>query len=311
MAKLRVAVILAIFSAFIYTIVEGKSNRLHVRDDSEERHGIPCTNNPNLQPYLPPCSTSAPTTISTTTTTTAATTSTSTPSSLERAHWCRQNNGSYLPLGYTYMQGKCMMCQCLQSRMIRCGGMQCMPTYCIDNSKPIIPQGQCCTQCPYELSNTACVYNGITYQHGTIIKAVQNQMQCWCQLGNIECRDYIGSLFEGADLWSDGTAVYVIVLVLLLVLLLGLFTCCGCTCFIYYYYHKYQHSFQQAYDEYVASSGWQPVEEEQQTPDELIVDEKKFEAENAPTFAATLETIPPPYAAVHTVNTAAHEQLPK
>ena len=87
-------------------------------------------------------------------------------STLERSHWCRFTNGSYIPLGYTFMHTACAVCQCTQNHAIRCSTLQCMTTYCIDNSTPMRRQDQCCPQCRYENQSSTCAYNGVTYPHG-------------------------------------------------------------------------------------------------------------------------------------------------
>jgi hypothetical protein len=99
---------------------------------------------------------------------TAAATATTTPSAsaLQRAHWCRFNNGSYLSLGQTFMYSACALCQCTQSKAILCTTLQCMTTYCIDNSQPATRPGQCCSQCAYDQAPTACVINGVSFPHG-------------------------------------------------------------------------------------------------------------------------------------------------
>ena len=89
------------------------------------------------------------------------------PSSvLERSHWCRFTNGSYIPLGFTFMHTACAVCQCAQNRVIRCATLQCMNTFCIDNSKPMRRPDQCCPQCHYENQSRSCALNGVTYPHG-------------------------------------------------------------------------------------------------------------------------------------------------
>ena len=85
---------------------------------------------------------------------------------LERAHWCRFNNGSYISLGYTFMYSACAICQCTQSRAIRCTTLQCMPSFCIDNSTPTRRPDQCCSQCAYENGSSSCTYRGVTFPHG-------------------------------------------------------------------------------------------------------------------------------------------------
>jgi hypothetical protein len=128
------------------------------------------------------------------------------------------------------------------------------------------------------------------------LKREENKMQCWCQLGNIECRTDMGSLFQGMNFWSDPTAIYIIVAVLCIVLFFGLLLCCGCTLFTYYYYQRHQHTFQQAYDQYINSAGWQPVGEEEQQVVDDSAEEKRIEAEQNQFASPIHDNVPPPYA---------------
>ncbi|UJR09162.1 hypothetical protein I4U23_013410 [Adineta vaga] len=257
------------------------------------------------------CQSSATTTTSTSSTSTksgtstrvdqsiaTSTSTTESPSALERAHWCRFSNGTYISRGYTFMHTSCDLCQCTQSRLIRCTTLQCMPTYCIDNTVPSRKSGQCCTQCAYEANSTQCVQSGITFPHGTIIKSTSNKIQCWCQLGTIECRKIGISIFSGLDLWGEGTAVYVLVIVLCVMLIFGTLLCGGCSLLYYYYYYYYnQQSAEQAYWE---NAGWQPMGEEEQVAD-ADGEKKQAEAEQSqheqsyPTGFSE-EYVPPPYA---------------
>ena len=121
-------------------------------------------------------------------------------------------------------------------------------------------------------------------------------MQCWCQLGNIECRNHIGSLFEGIDIFADPTAIYIILTIIFMVVMFGLLVCCGCTTAFYFYYQRNQEAFQQAYDEYINGAGWEPVNEEVDA-DAVAAEEKRMEAEGYQlTDDATEESVPPPYA---------------
>jgi hypothetical protein len=99
-------------------------------------------------------------------TSTSDTMTTSEPTTLERAHWCRFSNGTYLPLGTTFMNTICTMCQCTTSRSILCQTLECLPTYCIDNTMPYRKGNQCCAQCGYEVATNSCVYNGVSFPHG-------------------------------------------------------------------------------------------------------------------------------------------------
>jgi hypothetical protein len=194
MVELRTVIIISVLMALILAVAGHNKQRFNSRhfggDGDSDGHGSkerPCTNNPKMFYFYPPCSsTSTQSTTSaesstasttkddsseeivvTATTTSSNTNTTSGPTSLERAHWCRSRNGTYVPLGYWYMNNVCTLCQCTKSRMIRCELLQCMPTYCMDNTMPYRKSGQCCTQCGYEhAENSTCVYNGITFPHG-------------------------------------------------------------------------------------------------------------------------------------------------
>jgi hypothetical protein len=231
-------------------------------------------------------------------TTSTSTTSTSTAvprASLEHAHWCRFSNGSFVPLGYSFIHKACSLCECTQSRALRCQLLQCMPTYCVDNTMPHRKPGQCCTQCGYEVTANSCLYKGINFPHGAVIKAVEDKMQCWCQLGSIECRNYMNSLFHGLDIFADGAAIYIIAGSLCVVLIFGLLLCCGCTVFSYYYYKRNQHTFQQAYDQYINPAGWQPIDESEENVVDTGAEEKRMEAEKYQFLDSVHESIPPPY----------------
>jgi len=235
-----------------------------------------------------------------TTTTIDDTSTTTSASPLERAHWCSFNNGTYIPLGYTFMYTECTLCQCLQSHAIRCTVLQCMPTYCIDGSTPSPRPGQCCAQCAYENTSTACVVNGISFPHGTILRQTGDDVQCWCQLGGIECRKAAVSLFSSMDLWGEGSAIYVIIVIICVMFLIGTLLCCGCTLLFYYYYQRNQQSVQQVYEQYYNNAGWQPMPDEGQVVDGNV-EQKQAEAEQNPTVfeyptGNSEQYIPPPYA---------------
>jgi hypothetical protein len=175
-----------------------------------------------------------------------------------------------------------------------------MPTYCIDGSQPHIPSGQCCAQCGYETTPTACTFGGITYPQGTIMTTDTSSLQCWCQQGSIECRLPTTSVLSSWDLWGNGTGVYIIIIILVVLLLLGMFLCCGCTLLYYYYYRTNQEAAHQAYEQYWNSAGWQPMSEEGLAAD-ASAEQKQAEAERVeheygyPTgFSESY--IPPPYA---------------
>jgi len=242
-----------------------------------------CTNDPELFGVLPPCSTPAPTTDEQTTS--------SAPTPLQRINWCRLANGTYLPLGYTFYSTPCSLCRCVQSRSIPCQALQCMPTYCVDNSMPVRRPDQCCTQCHYEQPPNTCSYNNMSFPHGTILKAIEDKMQCWCQLGNIECRNYMGTLFDSV---LDGSVAFIIVIVLAIILIFGLLLCCGCTLGFYYYYQRNQQVFQEAYDQYANPAGWQPMEDEEAVVDPAAA-EKQLEAEKNAFESRIVDVIPPAY----------------
>jgi hypothetical protein len=150
---------------------------------------------------------------------------------------------------------------------------------------------------------------------GTIMKIVEDKMQCWCQLGNVECRNYMGSLFQGLDLLGDGTAVYIIVIVLIVVVIFGLLLCCGCTFGFYYYYKKNQHTIQEAYDQYVNSAGWEPMDESEGNVVDASAEEKRLEAEEKRLEAegyqysnSTADAVPPPYSGYNGAYVSEQEQ---
>lgn len=135
-------------------------------------------------------------------------------------------------------------------------------------------------------------------------------MQCWCQLGNIECRNYIGSVYDSMDLLSDTRVIYIIVIILAVVLIFGFLICVTCTFAFYYYYQRYQHTIHEAYDQYVNGAGWQPMNEEEQTEVDEAAVMKQFEAEQyqAPSYSA--EMVPPPYGTHADSYAAAEKKAP-
>lgn len=313
MLEIRTMLIVTVLIALIFSAVsEERRPNGHFGNYGSR----PCTNEPESHSGNPPCR-SDPTDSTTTTTTTEEYDSndedstenssnedsaedigdedTSNLTTLERAHWCRLSNGTYLPLGHIYMRSVCSICQCLKSHTIRCTMIQCMPTYCIDNSMPIRAEGQCCTQCRSDPPAKACTYKGNSFPHGSILRAVRDKMQCWCHLGNIECRNYMGSLFESSNLWRDGTGIYIVVVIICVVLIVGLLLCCGCTFLFYFYYNRYQQEIQQAYDQYVNSGGWQPMEDVEQDVFDTNAEEKQVEAGKTESTDSVRESVPPPY----------------
>lgn len=135
---------------------------------------------------------------------------------------------------------------------------------------------------------------------GTVLKQTSSNIQCWCELGNVECRKAAASVLSGLDVWGEGTAVYVIVIIICALLLIGTLTCSAGACFFYHYYKRNQQSTQQAYDHYYNTAGWQPMGEDGVVIDQSA-EEKKAEAVQAqyegeyPTGGSE-EYIPPPYA---------------
>jgi len=270
---LEVRVVTVVLVALVLAVTQGNNQRLQERDV----YGIDSS------------------TESTTESTTKSTTNSLT--ALQRAHWCRFSNGTFVPLNHIFKHASCTICQCTRLRIIHCQPVQCMPTYCLDNTMPIRREGQCCTQCAYEKAAPACSYNNFSFPHGSVIKSVENRMQCWCQLGNIECRNYIGSLLQGLDIWGTGSGIFVVVIVVLVVLIFGLLMCCACTTGFYVYYRRNEQVFQQAYDEYVGSAGWQPMDEGAENVVDSAEEEKRLEAEKSQLENPLDELIPPPYAA--------------
>jgi hypothetical protein len=327
MIGFRTVIILTVLLALIFAVIGEKSKRQRRHDNIHFIHRPPCTRNPDLYQYYTPCPgtpiytrTSTQTTSTSTTddsseesdestsTTTTASTSTSTsatvdpseePTSLERAHWCHFPNGTYIPLNYAFLHTGCSLCQCTKSRAIRCQLLQCMPTYCLDNKMPVRKTGQCCTQCADDVAtNASCFYNDVNFPHGSIIKTVENKMQCWCQLGHIECRNYIGSPFDALSMLTDGAAIYIIIMVLFVILIFGLLLCCSGTLAIYLYYKHYQRTIQQAYNQYINPGGWQPMDEsEESVLNTNAEEEKRLEAEQYFYDESFEDFSPPPYGA--------------
>lgn len=139
------------------------------------------------------------------------------------------------------------------------------------------------------------------------MKTVENKMLCWCQLGSIECRNSVASLYQSMSIFSDNTAIYIVVVIVLIILIVGVLLCCSCTLFYYYFYQRYQQTVQQQYDEYVNSAGWQPMEEEQ-TPADATAEEKRLEAEKYQAFNGVSEGVPPPYGSFQNAFSAEGEQ---
>lgn len=134
-------------------------------------------------------------------------------------------------------------------------------------------------------------------------------MQCWCQLGHIECRKYFGSLFDMLNIWADGATVYMILMVLFVVIVFGLLLCCSGTIAFYLYYQRNRHVFQQAYDQYMNPGGWQPMEENEESEfASNTEDEKRFEAEQYYYDESYEESGPPPYAAHNDSNVSEAEE---
>ena len=219
-------------------------------------------------------------------------TTSSTP--LERAHWCKFQNGSTIALGYSFMYSTCAVCQCLPSRSIRCTNLQCMTTYCIDGSQPAAADGQCCPKCAYDNSSSTCTYGTVTVPHGTIVKQSSNGVTCWCQSGTMECRKLPG-ISTVSEIWGDGMGIYLVVIIIIIVLLLGTCTCVGCSVYFYYYYQKRNQTMTEEHAQYWNHAGWQPMDADGTT------EEKKIEAEQVVDSAEypggfNPEYIPPPYA---------------
>jgi hypothetical protein len=306
MVKSRTFIILV---TLIFGVIADHKNHLHARhngygESSEEK---PCTNNPNKYGNHPPCSTPKPTTSEETSsssttkrtsisTDASTTSSTDDPTALERAHWCRMSNGTYLALNYKFINSKCSLCQCMKGHNIRCQLIECMPTYCLDNSMPHREAGQCCTKCRTDIAtNTTCLYDDIEYPHGSLLKSVEGKMQCWCQLGNIECRTYMGTLMDSLDVLASGATVYIILIIIFVVLIMGSLFCCGITLIVYYYYHNNQQKIQHAYDQYINDAGWQPLEESEADFINDDTEKKDIEAEKYQYESYVSENGPPPY----------------
>jgi hypothetical protein len=313
MFELRGVVILAVLMALVFGVVSEEDQRAQAGlpgnggershfaiGDSKTHHRGPCQNS-SANPFLPSEKNSPATTGEGDSKIEREITA------LQRAHWCRMNNGTHIALGQTYIHALCNMCRCTASHAILCDMVQCMATYCIDDKRPILRKGQCCTQCDYDLSTESCVVNGTTYPHGAVIKVVEKRIQCWCQLGQVECRDYIGTLFENWNIFSDGVTIYILAFVMISVLFIGLLACCGFTYVFYNYFKQNQDTILQAYDEYVNPSGWQPLNEEEQYEFNTSSEEKRLEAESYELGNPTY-TLPPAYALHNQPQTPVDEQ---
>jgi len=257
-------------------------------------------------------------TMSTTTTKTTNLSTISLPTALERAHWCQFSNGSYVAVGQTFMYTTCLLCQCTQSHAIVCNSLQCQPSYCDDGTTPVYKNDQCCPHCQ-AVTPTSCIYGGISFPDGSIIKSTANDIQCWCQTGSIECRRISPVTNAPTSSLSDyysgnGTSIYIIIVIVCVLLIFGSLLCCGGAVIYYYYYYYYQNqqSAQQAYDQYYTSAGWQPMGEDGQIVDASVL-EKQAEAEKGqddqehPT-GLSQQYIPPPYAAYNGPYESGHNE---
>jgi len=105
-------------------------------------------------------------------------------------------------------------------------------------------------------------------------------MQCYCQDGEIECRQYQPNVFDDLNLFGDGTYIYVIVIIVAMLLIFGTLMCCGCTVFFYYYYQRHSQTILANYQQYWNSgaAGWQPMTDEQ-VEEGNVNEEKQVEAE--------------------------------
>jgi hypothetical protein len=127
------------------------------------------------------------------------------------------------------------------------------------------------------------------------MKKIEDKMTCWCQLGDIECRQWMGSLFQGWNALTDGTMIYLIVMVVLIILFFGFLLCLGCTFFLYSYVQQNQQLIERAYNEYAGIGGWQPITEEESYAADNTVDEKYVVDEKQPFGNPPDDSIPPPY----------------
>lgn len=256
MRGLRAVVILSFLSAFILAVTA------HMHDHSHGHgHGHngpkPCNDNPDTHSHLPLCSSITDSKSSEEDSSREVVAkpigdsdaSTDGFTALERAHWCRMGNGTFVPLNHSFSHTPCTLCRCTIHRSFQCRLLECMPTYCLNNTRPVRPESECCTRCPADPPTASCVHDGDTYLHGVVIKAIPGKMQCWCHFGHIECREYTGTLYSSLSLLADGVFLYAIMIVLFVVLFFGFIMCCGCSAFILYYYQQNQQSFQDVYNQ--------------------------------------------------------------
>jgi type II secretory pathway pseudopilin PulG len=248
---------------------------------------------------------STTTTTTTQTSTTARSTSSSTTlsfSELQRAHWCSFYNGSYVPLEYTWMQSACTLCQCSQTHEILCTVLQCMATYCIDASPPLLRNGQCCAECRYDPQPAPCVISGVNFPHGSILKSTSDNVQCWCEFGNVECRKTgVVNTVAANNMLGQNTQTYIIIVIICVVVIFASLLCCGCVTFYYFYNQNKQQTMQEAYEQYYNNAGWQAMGEDgviigdDGQEKQAEADQSQFEQQEYPTGNSP-EYIPPPYA---------------
>jgi hypothetical protein len=161
MLGLRLAIISIVLATLIFSIAGDKEHARHRYDSDEESNEL-CSNDPSNGALLPPCK--QPSIMD------PSLDDNNPDASLSLTHenWCRSGNGTYFPLGSTFMLTSCTTCQCTLSRAIHCSTSQCLPAYCIDNSMPVRQEGQCCARCVYEKVTDTCFYNGTRFQHGLL-----------------------------------------------------------------------------------------------------------------------------------------------
>lgn len=131
---------------------------------------------------------------------------------------------------------------------------------------------------------------------GSILRRTSDNVQCWCQLGSVECRKASNTLFSSLDYWGSGSAMYVIVIIICVVLIFGTLLCCSGALLFYYYYKRQQQTAQQSYAEYYNNAGWQPMSEEGQVAEEKEAEAAQNPYETEYPTGNSEQFVPPPYA---------------
>jgi len=102
--------------------------------------------------------------------------------------------------------------------------------------------------------------------------------------------------------------LYMIIIMLFMFFFFGLLVCCGCTVLIYHYYQRNQQTFDEAYDQYINSAGWQPMEDEEEVVADSTAEEKRLEAERNQFYNNDQNVVPPSYDAYNITYVSGQEK---